>query len=197
VCSSPEFGGSTATASPGLCRRTAEVHERTAVTFDRSLPNSETAFDSSYPLSRLRSFRSLFLSNARLYPYWGSLTTALRTGLPQNEAKTGENFYEALYRDPAAVKNFLQAMTGISMGACLAVAKKLPWKKYKTFTDVGCAQGGLAVQLLLAHPHLSGTGFDLQVCHRFSKSTCARLGWNAARATKLAVSTTILSPKLT
>jgi hypothetical protein len=60
VCSSPEFGGSTATASPGLCRRTAEVHERTAVTFDRSLPNSETAFDSSYPLSRIRSFRSVF-----------------------------------------------------------------------------------------------------------------------------------------
>lgn len=106
----------------------------------------------------------LEMSNARLYPYWGSLTTALRTGLPQNEAKTGENFYEALYRDPAAVRNFLQAMTGISMGACLAVAKKFPWKKYKTFTDVGCAQGGLAVQLLLAHPHLSGTGFDLQVC---------------------------------
>jgi O-methyltransferase domain len=32
------------------------------------------------------------------------------------------------------------------------------------FTDVGSAQGALAVQLLLAHPHLNGTGFDLPVC---------------------------------
>jgi len=106
----------------------------------------------------------LEMSNSRLYPFWGSLTTALRTGSPQSEARTGENFYDALYRDPAAVKNFLQAMTGISMGACLAVAKKFLWKKYKTFTDVGSAQGALAVQLLLAHPHLNGTGFDLPVC---------------------------------
>jgi len=106
----------------------------------------------------------LEMSNSRLYPFWGSLTTALRTGSPQSEARTGENFYDALYRDPAAVKNFLQAMTGISMGACLAVAKKFLWKKYKTFTDVGSAQGALAVQLLLVHPHLNGTGFDLPVC---------------------------------
>src|SRR5580692_5085624 len=42
----------------GLCRRTAEAHERAAVTFDRNLPNSETGFDSSDPLSRLAFQRS-------------------------------------------------------------------------------------------------------------------------------------------
>ncbi|TMK54175.1 MAG: methyltransferase, partial [Actinobacteria bacterium] len=35
----------------------------------------------------------LEMANARLYPFWGSLTEALRTGLPQNEAKGGENFF--------------------------------------------------------------------------------------------------------
>jgi hypothetical protein len=29
----------------------------------------------------------LEMANARLYPFWGSLTEALRTGQPQNEAK--------------------------------------------------------------------------------------------------------------
>ena len=29
----------------------------------------------------------LEMANARLYPFWGSLTEALRTGAPQNEAK--------------------------------------------------------------------------------------------------------------
>jgi hypothetical protein len=31
----------------------------------------------------------LEMANARLYPFWGSLTEALRTGEPQNEAKQG------------------------------------------------------------------------------------------------------------
>ena len=32
---------------------------------------------------------------------------------------------------------------------------------YKTFVDVGTAQGDLAVQIALANAHLRGTGFDL------------------------------------
>jgi hypothetical protein len=106
----------------------------------------------------------LEMANSRLYLFWGSLTEGLRTGIPQSEAKTGGNFYEVLYRDPARLKNFLQAMTGLSMGACQAIAKKFPWKGYKTFADVGTAQGALPVQLALAHKHLSGIGFDLPVC---------------------------------
>jgi hypothetical protein len=31
----------------------------------------------------------LEMANARLYPFWGSLTEGLRTGQPLNEAKTG------------------------------------------------------------------------------------------------------------
>ena len=31
----------------------------------------------------------LEMANARLYPFWGSLTEGLRTGEPQNEAKAG------------------------------------------------------------------------------------------------------------
>jgi hypothetical protein len=69
--------------------------------------------------------------------------------------------FEALYADPARLKSFLAAMTGISHGANLAIASKFPWAGYKTFADVGTAQGDLAVQIALANPHLSGIGFDL------------------------------------
>ena len=103
----------------------------------------------------------LEMANARLYPFWGSLTEALRTGLPQNEAARGENFFAALYADPDRLRGFLEAMTGISMGAAGAIARKFPWADYKTFIDVGAAQGALPVQVALAHPHLSGGGFDL------------------------------------
>ena len=58
--------------------------------------------------------------------------------------------------DPARLKGFLAAMTGISRGANLGIAEKFPWSEYKTFVDAGTAQGDLATQVALAHPHLTG-----------------------------------------
>ena len=104
----------------------------------------------------------LEMANARLYPFWGHLTEALRTGQPQNELKTGgPGLFETLYADPARLKAFLSAMTGISHGANLTIARTFPWKDYNTFVEVGTAQGDLAVQVALANPHLRGFGFDL------------------------------------
>ncbi len=107
----------------------------------------------------------LEMANARLYRFWGSLTEALRTGRLQNEAKTGEaHFFQALYADPARLRAFLKAMSGLSHGANIAIAKQFPWAKYKTFADMGAAQGDLATQIALANPHLTGVGFDLPEC---------------------------------
>lgn len=106
----------------------------------------------------------LEMANERLYPFWGSLTEGLRTGLPQNEIKTGgAGLFEAIYGDPERLRLFLGAMTGLSMGAAKAIAEKFPWHNYKTVVDVGGAQGGLLAQLGLAHPHLRGFNFDLAV----------------------------------
>jgi SAM-dependent methyltransferase len=105
----------------------------------------------------------LEMANARLFGFWNHLTEALRTGRQQNEAKddSGEATFEALYADPARLKTFLAAMSGISRGANITIAKKVPWEKYKTYADIGTAQGDLAVQIALANPHLKGIGFDL------------------------------------
>lgn len=104
----------------------------------------------------------LEMANARLYHFWGRLTDGLRTGKPQNEAASGaQDFFATLYAEPARLRQFLEAMTGVSRGANLAIAEKFPWDKYRTFVDVGTAQGDLAAQVALAHPHLHGTGFDL------------------------------------
>ena len=66
----------------------------------------------------------LEMANARLYPFWGHLTEALRTGQPQNEVKTGgPGLFETLYADPARLKQFLAAMTGISHGANMTIAR--------------------------------------------------------------------------
>lgn len=104
----------------------------------------------------------LEMANRRLFHHWGYLTTALRTGEPQNEASRGEpDIFSALYSDPERLKVFLRAMSGVSRGANMAIAAKFPWDRYKTVLDVGPAQGDLLTQVLLKNPHLTGTGFDL------------------------------------
>ncbi|HTB13763.1 MAG TPA: methyltransferase [Bryobacteraceae bacterium] len=104
----------------------------------------------------------LEMANHRLYGFWNHLTEAVRTGLPQNEFRGGgAPLFETLYADPARLKGFLAAMTGISHGSNTAIASKFPWAGYKTYADIGTAQGDLAVQIALANPHLSGIGFDL------------------------------------
>jgi hypothetical protein len=103
----------------------------------------------------------LEMANERLYRFWGSLTEALRTGRPQNEAKAGEDFFAALYEDPTRLEQFLHAMTGISMGSSRAIAEAFPWERYATVVDIGAAEGCLPVELARRHTHLSGGGFDL------------------------------------
>ena len=104
----------------------------------------------------------LEMANLRLYPFWNHLTEALRTGKPQNETKHEDDFFAALYADPERLAGFLRAMSGLSHSANVSIAQRLPWAKYRSFVDVGTAQGDLAVQIAAANPHLSGIGFDLE-----------------------------------
>ena len=119
----------------------------------------------------------LEMANHRLYPFWGNLTEALRTGQPQNEVKSGgPGLFETIYANPQRLKGFLAAMTGISHGSNMAIARAFPWKDYRTFVDVGTAQGDLAVQVALANPHLRGVGFDLPEVGPIFEEYVASLG---------------------
>jgi hypothetical protein len=118
----------------------------------------------------------LEMSNARLYPFWGGLTEALRSGQPQSEVKSGGNFYETLYQDPERLRGFLEAMTGLSIGAGIAIAAKFPWKRYGTFADIGTAQGAIPVQIALRHKHLIAVGLDLPIVRPFFENYVAAAG---------------------
>ncbi len=104
----------------------------------------------------------LEMANARLYPFWGDLTEALQTGMPQNEVKrTGTSMFEELYSDPARLEQFMGAMAGISAGNFHALAEKFDFSKYETVCDVGGATGQLSTILAARHPHLRCTSYDL------------------------------------
>jgi hypothetical protein len=161
-------------ATASELRERLQLHERSAADFFDALvalglldradgrytntPATDLFLDRAKP-SYLGGLLEMF--NARLYGFWGSLTEGLRTGLPQNEIKSGGNFFSTLYADPEKLRGFMHAMTGLSLGAAHAIANKFPWQRYQTFADLGTAEGGLPVQIALAHAHVTGIGFDL------------------------------------
>jgi len=104
---------------------------------------------------------ALELANARLYPVWSQLSTALRTGRPQNEAQHSNDYYGDLTRDPERLRTFLAAMSGLSRSSAEALSEKFAWQNYQSFADVGGAQGLLPVKVAQAHPHLRGINFEL------------------------------------
>ena len=67
-------------------------------------------------------------------------------------------------------------MSAISAGAAHAIAAKFGWKDYKTFMDLGAAQGMVPVTLARAHPHLRGIGFDLPPVQPVFEEFVARQG---------------------
>ena len=99
----------------GMLRRNGDEYSNTSET-DYVLDKAKSSYIGGM----------LEMVNARLYSFWGSLTEALRTGQPQSEIKSGGNYLDVLLSNPALLRMCLQCMTGLSMGANIAIAQKFP-----------------------------------------------------------------------
>lgn len=120
------------------------------------------------------------LSSKRLYDLWSGLGELLRTGQPGAVEEQGESeFFSALYRDPAALKDFLAGMTGITTGEATLIAARFPWERFRTFVDVGAAQGAFPVRVALTHPHLTGASYDLPAVGPIFEEYVASFGLGA------------------
>ena len=113
----------------------------------------------------------LEMMNNRLYQFWGNLDEGLITGLPQNEAKTGEDFFGLIYQDPIKLKAFVNAMSGIQMGNFMTFAQSFDFSKYKTLTDVGGSAGLLSLMVAKHQPHMSCITFDLPPIKAIANTT--------------------------
>jgi O-methyltransferase domain/Dimerisation domain len=137
-------------------------------------PESDFYLDRTKP-TYIGNFFELW--NVRGYPFFGALGEALKTGKPQNEIKRGEDdWVEAMYATPERLRLFLRAMTGHSLPSAMAIATKFPWRNYKTFVDIGAAEGCLPVQVALANPNLVGESFDLPAVRPFFEEYVASFG---------------------
>ena len=119
----------------------------------------------------------LEMLNARLYGFWGGLTEALRTGLPQSEIKhNGAPFFAELSRDPARLDQFMHAMEAIQRGNFEALASVVDFARYATVCDVGGGAGQLSMVLAARHPHLRCTTFDLPAVETIAQKAVSDAG---------------------
>ena len=97
--------------------------------------------------------------DSRHYQNWDGLARALVTGEPQSALGTKD--YPRFYADEKTQQIFLDGMSAGSLVAARSLARQFSWSGYRTFIDVGTAQGCVPVEIARAHPHLRGGGFDL------------------------------------
>ena len=71
--------------------------------------------------------------------------------------------FEQLYSDPARLEQFMNAMTGVSMGNFHAFADKFDFSGYRTLADIGGATGQLSCIVAEHHPHMTCSSYDLAV----------------------------------
>jgi O-methyltransferase domain/Dimerisation domain len=154
---------------------------------DRAGDGPDATYRNSHAAARFLDRRSpeyvgglLEMANSRLYPFWADLTSALKTGQPQNEIKhTGKSMFEGLYADPARLEQFMDAMRGGSRGNFQAFARKFDFSPYRTMADIGGATGELCSIVATAQPHMTCRSFDLPVVlpiaeRRIRESGCSR-----------------------
>jgi len=119
----------------------------------------------------------LEMSNNRLYPFWNNLEDGLKTGLPQNEVRSGgKPIFEELYADEEKLREFLKAMGGIQMGNFITFSKTFNFSSYSTLCDLGGAGGYLAAQIALDHAHMECITFDLPPVGPFAEENIRAMG---------------------
>jgi len=113
----------------------------------------------------------LLRSNRNLYPAWGKLDQALRTG----EKQSGGEF-EALTKMPHLLKQFIAMMDALTTQLAPELSTAIDWSPYRTLLDVGGCRGNLASHLVKAQPHLQGHVFDLPPMEPFFTEHTAAMG---------------------
>jgi 2-polyprenyl-3-methyl-5-hydroxy-6-metoxy-1,4-benzoquinol methylase len=119
----------------------------------------------------------LEMANDRLFRFWADLDEALLSGKPQNELKHGgASMFEALYADPTRLKQFINAMSGVSVGNFMTLATKFDFSPYKTLCDIGGAAGILSIQVAKQNAHMKCTSLDLPPVEPIARETIATHG---------------------
>ncbi|MCF6470012.1 methyltransferase domain-containing protein [Nonomuraea sp. MG754425] len=110
-------------------------------------------------------------ANDNLYPAYGKLSDALRTGLPQAQGD-----FDDVLANPKILGRFIQMMDALTQVLGPQLIEAYDFSSHATLLDVGGCRGNLAGQIVKAHPDLTGTVFDLPQMEPFFTEHMAGLG---------------------
>ncbi|ASO19694.1 SAM-dependent methyltransferase [Actinoalloteichus hoggarensis] len=103
----------------------------------------------------------LHMANRVMYPAWGRLAEALRTGRPQAATYTGDTMFEQLYENDEKRVDFIGMAEAASKPLIPALIERFDWSDRTLVVELGGCRGNVLAQLVRAHPHLDGTVLDL------------------------------------
>lgn len=104
----------------------------------------------------------LSVANQVMYPAWGRLAEALRTGEPQAATYSGgQDMFDQLYGNDEKKNDFVSMAEDASRPLIPALAASFDWSNHKTVLELGGCRGNVLAHLVRAHPHLDGTVLDL------------------------------------
>lgn len=134
---------------------------------DNEYTNSD---DVDYYLDRNKDTYLGSVLGLKQYDMWGNLLKYLKGDYNYlNNQERGE-FYKNLYKSKESTEEYAKSMSTLNLGDHIAIADKIDCSDYDTVVDLGCAEGGLLVQLMQKNKHIKGIGLDLpeieEVCEK-------------------------------
>lgn len=119
----------------------------------------------------------LEMANNRLFGFWNNLEEGLKTGLPQNEEKTGgKPIFEELCANEEKLREFINAMGGAQMGSFMAFANKFDFSGFSTLCDIGGAGALLSAQVATNNKHMMCVSYDLPPVSTIALENMKRMG---------------------
>jgi acetylserotonin N-methyltransferase len=110
-------------------------------------------------------------SDQSLYPLWGRLEEAVRTGNNRWEDVFGSRgaLFDHYFRDENSAASFLGGMHGFGQLASQRVVAAFDLSGFKELVDLGGATGHLCIAACEAWPGLRATVLDLPVVEKFAR----------------------------
>ncbi|WP_336159390.1 methyltransferase [Amycolatopsis sp. VC5-11] len=93
---------------------------------------------------------------------WAKLSESLRDGHAKGDVKhQGTSAFTDFYSDLDRTRRMMAHLDAHNGFMADDLAKRLDWRDYRHFADVGGARGNVAARLVRAMPHLHGVSIDL------------------------------------
>lgn len=103
----------------------------------------------------------LRMADRVMYPAWGELGNALRTGEPQTATYSGSDMFGQLYGDADKKSEFVSMAEDSSRPLIPVLAESFDWGAHKSVLELGGCRGNVLANLVRQHPHLDATVLDL------------------------------------